>query len=73
MYKKGELQIGAERDTRTDDYASVFGAFLPHSCNEWIIGGPDEIKALIEDLGMALVKLGALEKAISVKWHKPNG
>lgn len=24
--------------------------FLPHSCNEWIIGGPEEVKLLIEDL-----------------------
>ncbi len=25
-------------------------ALLPHSCGEWIVGGPDEIKALIADL-----------------------
>jgi hypothetical protein len=25
-------------------------AFLPHSCDEWIIGGPKEVAALIHDL-----------------------
>jgi len=28
--------------------------YLPHSCEEWIIGGPDEIKAMIADLQSAL-------------------
>lgn len=25
-------------------------AFLPHSCDYWVIGGPEQIKAMIEDL-----------------------
>lgn len=25
-------------------------AYLPHSCDQWIIGGPEEVKLLIEDL-----------------------
>ncbi len=29
---------------------------LPHSCDEWVIGGPDEIKTLIKDLELALLK-----------------
>lgn len=29
-------------------------AFLPHSCEEWAIGGPDQIRAMIEDLMEAL-------------------
>ena len=29
-------------------------ARLPHSCDFWVIGGPDEIRALITDLGTAL-------------------
>jgi len=29
-------------------------AFLPHSCNEWVIGGPKEMKELIADLQAAL-------------------
>lgn len=24
--------------------------FLPHSCNEWVIGGPEQILTMIEDL-----------------------
>jgi hypothetical protein len=29
-------------------------AFLPHSCNEWVIGGRDELLALREDIDAAL-------------------
>ena len=31
--------------------------FLPHSCSEWVIGGEDEITALIEDLQSALADI----------------
>jgi hypothetical protein len=41
------------------DYKTLFdGAFLPHSCEEWVIGGPEEIRLLIRDLENALVRLG---------------
>jgi hypothetical protein len=30
------------------------GAWLPHSCDEWVIGGPENIRALIADLKLAL-------------------
>lgn len=33
------------------------GVFLPHSCDQWVIGGPDAIRALIRDLETALTKL----------------
>lgn len=33
-------------------------AFLPHSCDSWVIGGADEIKLLIKDL---LVIINILE------------
>lgn len=36
-------------------------AYLPHSCEEWVIGGPDEVRALIADLEDMLHK-----------WDKPN-
>jgi hypothetical protein len=29
------------------------GAYLPHSCDSWVIGGPEEIEALISDLKLA--------------------
>lgn len=32
-------------------------AYLPHQCNEWRIGGPSEIRALISDLEGALKTL----------------
>mgnify|MGYP001591393944 CR=1 FL=1 len=57
MYKKGELRVDTVSDTRTDDYDDVYGAVLPHSCSSWVIGGPEQIKALIEDLQNVLVVL----------------
>ncbi len=50
MYAKGDLEWGTVTDTRTEDYNKVTGAYLNHSCNDWVIGGKEEIKALIEDL-----------------------
>lgn len=39
-------------DSRSDvDYVIPdFCVYLPHSCNEWIIGGKEEVEALIRDL-----------------------
>jgi hypothetical protein len=34
-------------------------AYLPHSCDEWVIGGPEQIQALIDDLTEALKALSA--------------
>lgn len=33
------------------------GAYLPHSCDEWFIGGREEVEAMIADLTAALEKL----------------
>lgn len=45
-------------DTRTEGYDQKIGVvFLPHSCDEWVIGGPEEIQLLIDDLTKAYVKL----------------
>ena len=33
-------------------------AYLPHSCDHWVIGGPDDVRALIADLTAALEKMG---------------
>jgi len=56
----GEHFVGDAR--RKDDLkdslrVGFYGAYLPHSCQEWFIGGPDEIRALIADLNEALVQL----------------
>lgn len=58
MYEKGLIKIGKKMDTRTEGYDIIFGAFLPHACQEWVIGGPDQIKLLIGDLQEALKELG---------------
>lgn len=33
--------------------------YLPHSCDEWLIGGPEQIQALIDDLTQALKAISA--------------
>lgn len=38
------------------DHAPV--AWLPHSCDEWVLGGPDEVRGLIADLQAALKRMG---------------
>ncbi len=45
------------RDSRSDCKNWRNAAYLPHSCDEWIIGGEEEIKAMIRDLQEALQKL----------------
>jgi len=57
MYRTGDAQ-SAERDTyicdsRDDNYESVDlqnAVYLPHSCDQWIIGGKSNIRTMIEDL-----------------------
>ena len=38
-------------------YGGEVVAYLPHSCDEWVIGGPDECRQLMADLMRALAKL----------------
>ena len=45
MYKKGEVKITTSPSAEVERCA-----FLPHSCDEWVIGGPNEVKQLIADL-----------------------
>ena len=60
-YDKGDVQIGANCPTRTPDgdcdcddadHKIELGGkvYLPHSCDEWIIGGKTEVEQLIMDL-----------------------
>lgn len=46
------------RDSRDNYRGLISGAYLPHSCDQWVIGGPEEIQALISDLRLALISLG---------------
>lgn len=40
----------AIRDARGHDDNPIGTVFLPHSCDAWVIGGPDQVKDLIDDL-----------------------
>lgn len=43
-------------------YREKLGAgtvYLPHSCDEWVIGGPDNIRDLIADLEAAMKETNA--------------
>ena len=58
MYKSGELTIHKAGDylypdSRGDDPMAdvpIGTAYLPHSCDEWIIGGREQVEMLIADL-----------------------
>lgn len=41
-------------DSRVSGYPVITGAYLPHSCDEWVIGGREQIEILIADLQEAL-------------------
>lgn len=72
-YKKGMIEVATAESIRkenpqmdpTDDplsYAPPYAeqlpvVFLPHSCQEWVIGGPAEVRQMIEDLQAILPKL----------------
>ena len=73
MYVKGELMLvdppcNAKRhdcdhkheimDTKHDyNYVKSPCAYLEHSCDDWVIGGPEQIEMLISDLKVALLKM----------------
>lgn len=40
-----------------DDYLSAPAVELPHSCNAWVIGGPQQVRELIEDLQTMLATM----------------
>lgn len=63
MYRQGDLEtLTPEENYVTDARADNYGekirlpcAHLPHSCDYWIIGGPEEVKTLIQDLQRTLI------------------
>ena len=66
MYKAGDLLVvgGPECQTRPydsrEDHAPMVPAghvILPHSCDDWVIGGEPEARALIADLWAAFPHL----------------
>ena len=69
MYHRNDLQVSTSKhgcpsfDAREEDgYNEGLHnppcVSLPHSCDEWIIGGPDQIRDLITDLQAVLAKMG---------------
>jgi hypothetical protein len=44
-------------DTPENDLPQIGGVCLPHSCSKWVIGGPEEIRELVQDLQDALKRL----------------
>lgn len=44
-------------DARGKAKIGTGNVYLPHSCDEWIIGGKAEIEAMIKDLQAALIIL----------------
>ena len=56
MYEKGTLVIvrDGSDDLRFVSDVKPGDVYLPHSCDEWVIGGKEQIEALIEDLNAAL-------------------
>lgn len=60
MYQKGDARIdkiGYGSDTR-DEYADTRGKVcLPHSCDQWVVGGRTEVEQMIEDLQAILEQL----------------
>lgn len=53
-YKKGDLKVGREYDNRDDAESKVAVAYLPHSCDAWVVGSKDDAQALIADLQLYL-------------------
>lgn len=50
MYQTGQLKFKEVTDTTTADYDVGEWFYLPHSCDKWVIGGPEQARALIADL-----------------------
>lgn len=55
FYERGLVCIAREGEHLTGgDNEQRPIAYLPHSCDEWVIGGAKEIQAMIEDLTLCL-------------------
>lgn len=48
-------------DSRPSEECALPWTCLPHSCDEWIIGGPEQIKLLIADLCFVLKRMEGKE------------
>ena len=73
MYRTGDVEIVptsenldpedsdgySPYDARAEDGERVTCPYvhLPHSCDDWIIGGPEQVEAMIADLTAALAEM----------------
>ena len=48
-YKRGGVRVSND-----PGYEKGWWIYLPHRCDQWLIGGPDQAYALIEDLRVAI-------------------
>ncbi len=56
-YGKGHQHLVPGYDVRRDKGYNVPVVYLPHSCDSWVIGGVDQIRAMIKDLQKMLTVL----------------
>lgn len=56
LYEKGMVFIQEPWEEENMVYRNTNPgfAYLPHSCDAWVIGGPDNVRAMIADLQAAL-------------------
>lgn len=69
---KAEVHVHAVMDSRggyTKDLEPT--AYLPHSCDEWVIGGLPEIEAMITDLMLAHRKISG-KSCHPFQWIDPE-
>jgi hypothetical protein len=59
MYEPGALRVAMKpKDVPMFDSTELPLAYLDHSCDEWVIGHAEHIRALIADLQKALKAIG---------------
>ena len=61
LYQQGICPISYDARQLPGEALPPVVAVLPHSCDSWVIGGPNEVKHLIADLMLALQPLCANE------------
>ncbi len=59
MVKAGDCIYDSTEVTMAGDYdrKPVGTVYLPHRCDQWVIGGEDQVWDMIRDLQQVLVKI----------------
>lgn len=62
MYTKGLITLSDEMyDSRNSDMPGTV-AYLPHSCDSWVIGKEEQVELMILDLQEILIELRNVKK-----------